>query len=233
MQPLIRSSFSAALLLLLLSPVPALALSAITCHCFTDRSYDAARPAAADPYFLATTQNSFFAAAFAVDKKTIVMKKQRGSSAEDLWIAYWLAARSGTDPELLLQDHNSRGSWKLVAAPLAIPVRSMGERVAQALRTDAGDGTIAGAIVDELLLRFRFLGEPELAALRKAGTGNQELILAGLLAARTRQPAMQLYSEVKKEGRSWGALLQRARLDTSNLDSEVRVLIAAAGRGIR
>jgi hypothetical protein len=226
MRPLIPISFPILFLLFLLSPMPAMALSAITCHCFTDRSYDAAHPAAADPYFLASTQNSFFAAAFAVDKKTIVMAKQKGLSAEDLWIAYWLASRSGRDPDAMLQEHKSKGSWRLVAAPLAIPARSMGERVAEGLKTDAADGVVAAAIVDELVLRFRFFKEPELAALRKAGAKNQELILAGVLAARTRQPAIQLYTEVKKGGRSWGALLQRVNLDASNLEAEVRALIA-------
>ncbi|MRR37336.1 hypothetical protein EG829_22315, partial [bacterium] len=82
------------LMLLLFAPLPAWAIPAITCHCFTDRSYDPASPTLADPYFLATTQNSFFATAFNVEKKTIVMKKQKGDSTADLWVAYWIASRS-------------------------------------------------------------------------------------------------------------------------------------------
>jgi hypothetical protein len=34
----------------------AMAKSAISCHCFQDREYDPQRADAADPYFLATTQ---------------------------------------------------------------------------------------------------------------------------------------------------------------------------------
>ena len=52
------------------------------------------------PIFWQRPQNSFFAAAFGVEKKTIVIKKQKGVSADDLWIAYWLTARSGADPEV-------------------------------------------------------------------------------------------------------------------------------------
>lgn len=227
-----RSSFSAVFLLLILSPVQASALSAVTCHCFTDRSYEPGRPAAADPYFLATTQNSFFAAAFAVDKKTIVMKKQRGSSAEDLWISHWLAARSGNDAERLLQERESRGSWKIVVSQLAVPERSLGERINKALRGGAVDQVVAGAIVDELLLQFRFHGEQELEKLRNAGAGNQELILSGVLAAKLRQPAIQLYLEVKG-GRSWGALVERAKLDAHGLDAQVRAMVATAAKGAR
>lgn len=223
-----RSITLLSLLILLAIPMQALAISAITCHCFTERAYDPARPTVADPYLLATTQNSFFAAAFGVDKKDIVMKKQKGTSADDLWIAYWLGARSGADPENLLQERKAKGSWRLVATALTIPEKSLGSRVAEALKVNAPDERLAGTMVDQLLLRFHFHGEVELAALRKAGAGNQEAIITGLIAARTHLPAMQLYLDVKKGRTSWGAFLQRAKLDTSEIQSEVKALLTAS-----
>jgi len=222
-----RSSFQLSLIFLLMIPMPALAISAITCHCFTDRSYDPARPTVADPYLLATTQNSFFAAAFGVDKKTIVMKKQKGTSADDLWIAYWLGARSGADPGNLLQERKVKGSWRLAATALNISEKSLGSRVAEALKANAPDERLARMVVDDLLLRFRFYDEPELAALRKAGAGNQELVLSGLIAAKTHQSPMQLYRDVKKAATSWGALLQQAKIDNSEIQSEVTALVMA------
>ncbi|MBT0652054.1 hypothetical protein [Geomobilimonas luticola] len=220
--------FRLGLVMALLLPMPAWAIPAITCHCFTDRSYDPAHPTVADPYFLATTQNSFFAAAFGVEKKTIVVKKQKGNSADDLWVAYWLAAKSGADPESLLQERKAKGAWRQVAAPLALPATSRGGRVVEALKANAADDRLANAVVDELLLRFRFYGEPELAALRKAGAGNQELIMTGLIAAKTRQPATQLYRDVKGGGTSWGGLLQRAKVEPSEIQSEVAALVRAS-----
>lgn len=220
--------FHPALFLLFMLPVPASAMPVITCHCFTDRSYDSARPTAADPYFLATTQNSFFAAAFGIDKKTIVIHKQRGVSADDLWIAYWLAARSGADPESLLQGRKAGGSWQQTASKLAIPAKSMGTRFAYALKNNASNEWLAEAVVDELLLRFRFYGETELAALRKAGAGNQELILAGFLSAKTRQPATQIYRTIKAGGTSWGALLTRAGIDPMDIQAEVAALVTSS-----
>ncbi|MDR3581381.1 MAG: hypothetical protein P4L44_15580 [Oryzomonas sp.] len=215
------NTFRLGVVILFMLPVPAFAVSAITCHCFTDRSYDAARPAAADPYFLATTQNSFFAAAFGVDKKTIVINKQRGVSADNLWVAYWLAARSGADPAALIQERTTKGSWRQVATVSAIPAKSLGTRVAEALKTNAADERLANEVVNELLLRFRFYGEPELVALRKAGAGNQELVLAGLIAAKIRQPAIQIYRNARGGSTSWGALLQRAKIDPAEIQSEV------------
>lgn len=217
--------FQLGLAILLMISVPAFAIPAITCHCFTDRSYDAAHPAAADPYFLATTQNSFFAAAFGIDKKTIVINKQQGVSADDLWVAYWLAARTGADPDSLLQGRKTRGSWRQMTTQSAISVKSMGVKFADALKNNASDKRLAEAVVDELLLRFRFYGEPELVALRKAGAGNQEIILAGLIAAKTRQPATQLYRNVNGSSTSWGTLLQRAKIDPAEIQSEVATLV--------
>ena len=216
------------LIIAIMLPMQALAIPAITCHCFTDRSYDAARPTLADPYFLATTANSFFAAVFGVEKKTIVVKKQKGVSADDLWIAYWLAARSGADPESLLLGRKSKGTWRQVATPLAIPDKSMGGRVVEALKANAADDRLAEAVVDELLLRFRFHGEAELAALRKAGASNQELIMTGLIAAKTRQPAMKNYRDVKGGGPSWGALLQRTKIEPAEIQSEVAAMVTTS-----
>lgn len=215
------------LIILLALPLPALAIPAITCHCFTDRAYDPARPAIADPYFLATTANSFFSAAFGVEKKTIVIKKQKGVSADDLWIAYWLAARSGANPDSLLEQRNVKGSWRQVATPLTIPVKSLGGRVAEALNSNAVDERVANAVVDELLLRFRFHSEPELVILRKAGAGNQELVIAALLAAKNGQPAIELYRDVKEGKSSWGAQLYRAKISPAEIQPAVAALIHA------
>jgi hypothetical protein len=232
MRHLTDTAFHLGIVILFMFPVPAFAISAITCHCFTDRSYDAARPAAADPYFLATTQNSFFAAAFGVDKKTIVINKQRGVSADDLWVAYWLTARSGSDPAALIRERTTKGSWRQVVTGSDILDKSRGTRVVDALKANAVDERLANLVVDELLLRFRFYGEPELLALRKAGAGNQELILAYVIAAKIRQPAIQLYRNVRRGSTSWGALLQRAKIDPAEIQSEVaaRVIPPSAPR---
>jgi hypothetical protein len=220
------------ILLVAALPASAAAIPAITCHCFTDRSYDPARPTVADPYFLATAQNAFFAAAFGVDKKAVVLKKQQGVPAEHLWIAYWLAAQSGVNPAALLQDRTAKGSWRLVGTARSISARMPGSRVAAGLAANLTDERLADAVVDELLLRFRFHGGQELAALRTAGAGNQELILLGLLAAKSRQPATQLYLEIKGGRVSWGGLVQRARLNPADIQAEMARL-TAAGSGVR
>lgn len=219
------------LLLLALFPATSRAIPAITCHCFTDRSYDPKRPAAVDPYLLATTQNSFLSATFAVEKKSIVIKKQAGAAADDLWIAYWLAARTGKDVETLLQERKDKGSWRQVATPLAIANNAPGTRVATAFKKNAPDEELAMAIVDELLLRFRFHNEAELAQLQQAGASHQEKILAGLIAARSRQSATRIYGQVKEGKTSWGELLQRAQILSPKIQAEITALVTANNPG--
>ncbi len=211
--------------MLLLLPLSSPAAPAITCHCFTDRSYDPSRPALADPYFLATTQNSFFAALFSVDKKKIVMKKQTGSSAEDLWVAYWVASKSGSSAEDLLTARGKKDSWKDVIAPLGLPAKSLGERFAAEVTAGASSSSLAQAIVDGVLVRHRLIGEQELTVLRHEWGTNQEVIMTALIAARTRRPPVRVYQEVKKGTKSWGAFLGEAKLQPAGIQTEFATLL--------
>lgn len=136
-----------------------------------------------------------------------------------------MAARAGVNPESLLQERKTKGSWRLVADSATVSVQPTAGKATDALKANAADGLLARAVVDDLLLRYHFHGGPELTALRKAGAGNQELVLAGLIAAKTGQPAMQLYREVKGGGASWGGLLQRAKISPADIQSEVTLLI--------
>ncbi|MDU0458375.1 MAG: hypothetical protein RW306_06530 [Geobacteraceae bacterium] len=213
------------IILLILLPMPALAIPAITCHCFSERSYQPSRPAAADPYFLATAQNSFFAVVFNVEKKNIVIKKQQGTSSDDLWIAYWVASGSGKSPEVLLGSRQNRENWNEVIAPLHLPAKSLGTRFSKALSMKSTSGRLAEAVVDELFIRYRLLREAELAAIRQAGASSQELIIAWLIASKTGQSANQVYLEVKNGSETWGSLLQKAKIDPKDMQREISVML--------
>jgi len=209
------------LIVMFIFPMSAYAIPAITCHCFTDRSYNAAQPAAADAYFLATTQNSFFAIVFNTDKKSIVMKKQQGTSPDDLWVAYWVASKAGKTPDGLLQAKSKSDSWKNVVVPLHLSSKSLGARFSNALNANAPTDRLSEAVVDELFLKEQLLGEKDLADMRKVGASNQELIIATVIATKTKQSAKQVYLEVKAGTKTWGSLLSWTKIDTKNMQQEV------------
>lgn len=206
-------------------PVTAQAIPAITCHCFTDRSYDPARPAAADPYLLATTANSFLAVALKMEKRTIVIKKQKGTSNDDLWIAAWGAARGGGSVDDLLEAKQKAETWQKALAAAGVAPKALGPRVSASLTSGGAAPAVAQAVVDELLVQHKLLAEPELAAMRKSWGTNQEMIITALLAAKTKQPASQILAEVKKGGKTWGALLQQARIEPKELQNEFAALL--------
>src|SRR5512137_1204551 len=100
------------LLALALLPAHAAAVSAPACHCFKDRTFDPIRPAAADPYILATTRSSLLSAAFGVPKADLVEAVMTGTDPDDLWVAHWAGARTGTGAGDLLAARQRAGSWQ-------------------------------------------------------------------------------------------------------------------------
>lgn len=210
---------------LLLTPTIASAIPAITCHCFTDRSYDPAKPTLADPYFLAAAQNSFFAVFFAVDKKTIVLKKQGGAGNDDMWIAYWIAAKGGESPETLLAAHKPLALWKDVPAATRVSVKLLGERFTAELSGGASSARLAQLIVDDVLQRNRIMDGRELNGLRKERATNQEVILTALLARKNGRACLQIYQEVKRGQKSWGALLAEVKIPSSSMQAEFAALL--------
>lgn len=211
--------------LLLMTPFTALTIPAISCHCFKDLSYDAGKPAAADPYFLAAAQNTFMAAVFNADKKSIVMMKQRGIPTDDLWIAYWVAAKSGADPGALLEARAKSNSWQEALTPLQPSPEKCGARFTQVLAATLPTDRLGAAVVDELLIDYRLLDENQLDALRKTATSNQELILAAVLATRTRRAVQQIIVDAKGGTKTWGAMMETAGIDGNNLPQAVAAVL--------
>lgn len=221
----IKACYLVTLFAVFISPPAALAMPTITCHCFKDRSYDPARPSVADAYLLATAQNSFFAHLFGSEQREIVMKKRTGTPAEDLWVAYWVAGKAGISPDDLLNARRRKTGWNDLIFPLQLPPNTLGTHFVRELRANAPNSRLAEAVVDELFAQYRLLDRPALAAMRKAGATNQELILATMIGAKSGQPAGRLLLEVRRNRSSWGKLLHDARIDPGKFKEELATLL--------
>lgn len=217
-----------ALLALGIHTPPALAMP---CHCFPTRSFDSAKPAAADPYFLATTQNAFMAVAFGEEKKDIVLTKQKpGVTADGVWVAHWLSLKTGKDFGELLRAKRNKGTWHGAAASLHVDMRKLPPQFAAALNRGVDEGVLSGVIVDSLLAEKAPVKHGELEALRGDGATDQETIIASLLARKTGQSPSQLFRKVRKGEASWGELLQKAGMDGGKMVDEIRALLVSDAR---
>ncbi len=194
-----------ALLALLLLSVPAAALAEGTggCHCYQDRTFDPARPAAADPYVLATTRSSLLSAAYGVDKRSLVSAVMTGTAAEDLWVAHWAGARAGRPAAALLQLREERGAWR--EALQGLP--GLTGPVAAALAGGAPAADLAALAVDDVLEARLGATPAALRALRRADAAPAERILATALTAHLGTPTAPLVAAVHAGKTSWGAVL--------------------------
>ena len=219
------------LLALLFAADPALAnpLSAVTCHCFTDRSYDAARPEAADAYYLAATQNTFFAQLFKTEKKLLVRGKQKGMLMADFWVAHYVAEQTNNSAETLLKARYEHSNWSATLAAQGIDEKALEPFFANALKSESSGTRLDRVLVDELLARHGVLKKEDVPILRQAGLENQEMLMVALLAKKSGKPAQTIAQEKAATGKSWSALFHEAGIDIARIDREITTLLGTLG----
>ena len=216
-----------------LIPMAALAKPTINCHCFRDRSFDAQKPHAADDYFLATAQNSFFAARFDISKKSVVIKKQKGVSAEGLWLTYWLAEKGQVTVEQLTARRDNDESWRTIVDQLALGETVLGQPISEALRADVEQvATTADIplhldqlIVDQILIEQNLYQAEPLQRLRRGGATNKMVLLLCALSDQSSQDVEGLYAQVDSDGQSWGELVQQSQLNVKQLYQQFKRLL--------
>jgi hypothetical protein len=203
-------------------PPAARAEPAAACHCFRDRTWDPARPAAADPYVLATARSSLLSATHGVPKRTLVAAVMGGTPAEDLWVARWAGARLGRDPDELLEARRARGGWREALAGAAGPLPPA---FGAALRAGGDPAALAAVAVDDVLVARLGLPAAALAGLRATGAPTEHVVLAAVLERHLGAPARPLLAEVRAGRTSWGRVLHDAGLAPRDLDGLIRGLV--------
>ena len=213
------------LLCFLILPAPVLAAPTMACHCFKDRSFDPANPGKSDEYLLATTQNSFLAAVFNIDKKYVVKTKMSGGSGTDLWIAHFLAQKTGINAQELISDRRTAGSWKSVVSQKKIEVSSLGQPFQKALTAGAADERLAAVIVDQILVTHLNAKQSELKKLRDSGATTKEVILSAFLSFKSGRNVLDHYASVTEGKSAWDIQLSSVGITAKLVDTEINRII--------
>lgn len=206
--------------------VPTLSWS-MACHCYSQKNFDPNQPTAADPYYLATSQNSLLATVYGIEKRKIVLIKQKPSTtSERLWVAHWLADKTKTTPDQWLKSRYRDGSWKAALAGQQIEEQRFGDQFSNLLESFDVDNNLSRYVVDDILLTQKMIDRTQLNGLRNMGSSDSETILSCILALKTEQPASDFYHAVKLGGASWGSHLLNAGIDGTQMVTEIKNLLA-------
>lgn len=208
------------LLMVLLFPFSVTAIPTITCHCFQDMSYNPDQPAAADEYYLASVQNSFFAAVFNTDRKSVVKQKKNGVSSDDLWIASWIGKIADIPAQRLLAQKRAQGEWSAILSSLSPTIETQRNSLAQALKACVSKEFMAQAVVEDVFVHYSILDQRALRDLRNAGASNQELVIATLLSKKTGEIPQRIYLNVKNGMKTWGEYISMTQLSMDALRDE-------------
>jgi hypothetical protein len=197
------------------------AVPPVTCHCFRNRSFDPANPPAADPYILASARSSLLSAAFGVPKATLVRAVMTGTAPEDLWIAYWTAARTGRDAATLLSVISESGSWRIALTG----TKGLPAAFEAALGRDARPSELAAFAVNDVLTSHLQVSGDTLRALRDAGASSEEVVVSVFLASRLKAPAADVFARFRGGRATWGTLLNEAGLAPEGIEAAMRASV--------
>jgi hypothetical protein len=210
---------------LMLLPAPLLAGNGMSCHCFQDRAYSPDKPGAADQYILATTQNSLISALFGMSKKSIVAAKMSGTPGADLWLAGYVASRTGMKPEQLLERRRAFDSWSDFLVTLDGFPEWLEEALAPPMLGRKPHAELVSALVD-LQLETRLGQQPEtLRELRRKGASDQELILLAFVSQSTQRPADAIFLQQRSRALPWDMLLHQLDIAPRQIDGMLRRLL--------
>lgn len=195
----------------------------VNCHCFQDRAYDPQRAYAADPYFLATTQNALLANLFGLSKKDVVRAKMGGANGDRLWVSNYLAKMSGRTLDEIKHLLSTGEDWGSVVKQLNANTEQLGPLFMAALNDQ---NKLATIVVDKLLMKNLSVEMLQIQKLRGQGADNQQTIMAVFLGHLSNPEPVKLFIQVKDGQSSWGSLLSNQGLfNGAEIEEEWRQIL--------
>jgi len=202
----------------LLFPAPLFAGNGISCHCFQDRAYNPDKPGAADAYLLATTQNSFISELFDIPKKALVAAKMSGTDGDDLWLAGYVASRTGQTMEQILELRRNFSGWNELLVTLDGLPEWLDPALAKPILAQQPLAKIVSALVDLQVEQRLQQTAVTINRLRRQGAIDQELILVALLSQQTGSSAETFYAERRNQSMPWDMLLHQLGIEPQRID---------------
>lgn len=216
------------IVILLLTLLPGLS-QAMPCHCFSARDFDPQEPASADPFYLATSQNSFFSVVFDIAKKKVVFAKQKPrATAEGLWILNWVSMQTDNDIKTLKKLVKDNGSWQSALKLLAGQSDSLPLPFMNLVNSAADNDRLSQFIVDHLLIANAGISAKELKSLRNVQASNEESILAAFLAIKISQSPSEIFQIIASGKTTWGTLMLTSGMKGRDMVEEIKSLIKEA-----
>jgi len=185
----------------------AFAESAIQCHCFKNRSYNAADRFAADEYILATSFNSLLARSFSLPKRQIVMiKMNEGVAQDDLLISLKISKATGIDAQEFFRLRKEEKTWAEIISGLEQQNKIRNDPLLEALRSGMPAQQAGARVAEEIMSEFYRIAPEEIKKLGMSGLDEKEMNLIFILAYAREQRPEALVELYKEKGKSWSEI---------------------------
>ncbi len=204
--------------------------SAINCHCFQNREYNANQKFAADDYMLATGFNSLLAGMYPVSKKKIIMlKMQHGVSSADLVTALYLSRILDADFQQFLKERATGLSWQQIVSSVDINASQKKDEVVLAL--SSGNEESATARASSAVIEGCFsVSENKIEEFRATGLDDKMIVVLLALSQECGRTSEELATGYLNKGQSWSEMAASCAITPGQIGKRIEALAAKSSK---
>jgi hypothetical protein len=209
---------------------PCQAESAINCHWFQNREYNASQKFAADDYMLATGFNSLLAGMYPVSKKSIIMlKMQHGVGSADLVTALYLSRILDANFQQFLKKRATGLSWQQIVSSIEINSSRKKDKVVLAL--SAGNEESATAQASSAVIEACFsVSENKIKKFRANGLNDKMIVVLLALSHECGRLPEELATDYRDKGQSWSEIAASCAITPGQIGKKIEALAAKSSK---